>query len=358
MEPKSLSHNKRIAAQSGKNKIRRAVRAAGRPLATAGMSLFLTFCGPATETIVSPNKVAHAQESKPQEKKVLDFSSMGYEEIESAPEEKTGQGPFALNDRMRELIRKFNSGSDMAKVNRLFAELHKGAPNGVTVEDMTNKPPRTAAEALSRGGDCTDLANIVIPMLKEMGVPGGVLLVHFKNAPKGVDHLVPYLEIGGKKTIIDLQTTKLGKTAQGPYSIILDLTYNEASSTYYREWGDYHKGQGKKQDAIAAYEKSLEIYEENAYVHQNLGELYEDTGQKDKAIKHWARAAELDPSYKKHGLRAYFNEQIRLGSEAFNEGRYADCAKHFQNALNTGIVKAKDKKPIEQNRDLCREKAE
>lgn len=352
MESKSLTHNKSIAAQSREKRTRRLARALGRPLATAGMSLFLTFCTPVAETIVTPNKVAHAQE-----KKVLDFSSMEFEEVQSAPEEKTGEGPFALNDRMKELIRKFNSGSPAGKVKKLFAELHKGAPNGVTVEDMTGKTPRTAVEALSQGGDCTDLANIVIPMLREMGVPGGVLLVHFKNAPKGVDHLVPYMEIGGKKTIIDLQTAKLGKTAQGPYSIILDLTYDQSASTYYREWGDFYKDQNKKQDAITAYEKSLEIHEANAYVHQQLGELYEDIGEKEKAIKHWARAAELDPSYRKHGLRAYFNEQIRLGSEAFNEKRYADCARHFQNALDTGIVKAKDKKPIEQNRDLCKEKA-
>ena len=266
--------------------------------------------------------------------------------------------PFKLNARLKELATSFSSGPAMNKVNGLFETLHKGGALGIKITKGAGRPPRTAAETLDKGGDCTELATLVVALLKELKVPGGAMVVHFENAPAKVDHMVPYAHIGDKKVIVDLQASKLGATQQGQYKTLMTLTYDEAAAMYHREWGDYLRNRKKMKEAIIAYTMALSIYERDAYVHQNLAFLYEHFGDMQTAAKHLKRAAELDPKgYRKQKKRANYNQELQRGDQALKEGRWRDCAEHFENALEAGeSLKPQEKKIIQSYIDHCNRK--
>ncbi|MBU0532794.1 tetratricopeptide repeat protein [Candidatus Micrarchaeota archaeon] len=263
--------------------------------------------------------------------------------------------PFTLNDRMRTLITGFNSqGTTREKIE----QMHRTLNGTISVVNMSGRPPRTAIETLEDGGDCTDLANIVVAILQEMNIPGGVLVVHFGSAPAGIHHMIPYAQIGNERVIIDLQSSRLGETADGGYSTIMTLSYSQAASVYHSEWGDYFRDQGRTTDAITAYERSLAIYE-SAYAHQNLGILYESQGDMEQASSHFRRAVELDPQYRRDVTRGSYNEELQQGERAYREGRWDDCVRHFQNALDSGErISADERATIEQYRDVCRERGQ
>ena len=266
--------------------------------------------------------------------------------------------PFKLNARLKALATNFSSGSTRDKVKSLFETLHKEGMMGVKVIKGAGRPPRTAAETLDKGGDCTELATLVVALLKELKIPGGALVVHFENAPAKVDHMVPYAQIGDKKVIIDLQTSELGTTQQGQYATVMTLTYDQAAAMYHREWGDYLRDRGKRRDAMIAYTMALSIYEKDAYVHQNLGVIYEHFGGMETAAKHLKRAAQLDPKgYKKHQKRGTYNEELQRGNQALRERRWEDCVKHFQNALGSGEkLKQQERQIIQSYIDHCDKK--
>lgn len=266
--------------------------------------------------------------------------------------------PFKLNARLEGLATSFSSGTTMNKVKGLFETLHKGGMLGVKVTKGAGRPPRTAAETLDKGGDCTELATLVVALLKELKVPGGAMVVHFDNAPAKIDHMVPYAQIGNKKVIIDLQASELGATQQGQYQTLMTLTYDEAAAMYHREWGDYLRSRKERQEAIVAYTMALSIYEKDAYVHQNLSVLYEHFGDMETAAKHLRRAAELDPKrYRRQKKRANYNEELQRGDRALREERWEDCAEHFKNALESGEkIRPQEKKIIKSYIDHCNRK--
>lgn len=266
--------------------------------------------------------------------------------------------PFALDRKLKKIARAVPSGSTKAKVEWIFKRLNRYASGGVKPLSMTGKPPRTAAQALKSGGDCTDLANIVIALFKEKKIPGGVMLVHFSSFPKNYDHLVPYALISGRRVIVDLQTNRLGRTAQATYKKLMDLTYNQAAGMYHREMGDYFKNKGNKTKALKAYKRSLQLNDKDTHVHQNIAVIYRELNDHINALKHIRKAVALDSRYKKFLPGALYNAGLQAGKKAFQEGRYADCAKHFQSALNSGLkIPPASRKVIQQNIRVCRSRA-
>ena len=217
--------------------------------------------------------------------------------------------PFAPDARITEIAASLK-GSDLEKTQAIFDKLHRGAPGGVKVVSGEHRAPRTASETLDDGGDCTDLANLAISALKEAGVNVRAMIVHFSSAPADTDHMVPYI-LDGDKVIIDLQTGKLGATAQGRYTVVMDLSSDQAREMYHREWAEYLLEKGKTKDAIGAFERSLGSYEADAHVHQNLGIAYEKAGDMAKSSKHFKRAAELDPRYSKDEKRGSTTRRCR-----------------------------------------------
>jgi tetratricopeptide (TPR) repeat protein len=119
--------------------------------------------------------------------------------------------------------------------------------------------------------------------------------------------------------------------------VLLNYTYDQSAAMYHREWGDYFRIKGKYRDAAKAYKKSLAIYEKDSFVHKNLSFVYEKTGDMASAARHAKRAAALDPKkYAQDGKRGSYNEELQKGAKARQDGRWADCIRHFQNALNSG----------------------
>jgi tetratricopeptide (TPR) repeat protein len=54
-------------------------------------------------------------------------------------------------------------------------------------------------------------------------------------------------------------------------------------------------GLGKRAEAVKNLERSLEITDDIASVHQSLGWIYADSGNKEKGLFHLKKAVELDP---------------------------------------------------------------
>ena len=311
-------------------KIKQGAAVAGVTVAGAA----LIACSPMRETIRTPNHAAAEQGiSGPIE--------LGETQITRVPTKEQGtvargSDPFEMNSAMRDLVGSL-SGTPEQQVQELHAMMNSGAAGGLPAIDMRGQAPRTAQEAFANGGDCTDLANALIPMLEQIGIAGGAFIVHFNSAPEGVFHMVPYVNIGGRDTIVDLQSSTFGATADGTYAMVHRLSYSEARYMYHVEHGDYHREAGRAQPAIDAYRRALAIYDNDAFVHHNLAVLLERSGDTTGAASHSRRAAEIDPSrYGQGQTRGTYNEEIRQAYEAYEQQRWADCARHFRAALATG----------------------
>ena len=269
--------------------------------------------------------------------------------------------PFAQNDRLA-AISSGLTGNSIEKIVGLFNALRVGGTAGVKTVKSDGRPPRTASEALARGGDCTDFSYMVISILKEQGIQGGAMVVHFNSARKDLDHMIAYAEVdNGHQIIIDLQAQKLGKTGKGEYNVLTKYTYDQAAAMYHCEYGDYLRDKGRTKEAMAAYERSLEIYPEDAYVHQNLGVLCEKAGEMERAAGHFKRAAALDStgSRTKDVTRGTYNEELQAGQTDYNGSDWCGCVQHFQNALESGEKLTKQEHgTIEQYRDACSAKCE
>jgi len=265
--------------------------------------------------------------------------------------------PFAPDARIKDVAASVQ-GDPQERAQIIFDRLKRGAKGGVKVVDGSGRPPRSATETIDKGGDCTEFATLVVSVLKESGTKGGAKVVHFTSAPEDTDHMVPYVKDGERKIIIDLQAKTLGSTAQGKYSVVMELTLDQAAEMYHREWGDDLRDKGKKQEAIKAYETALKVYDGDAYVHQNLGILYEKTGDMANSAKQFKRATELDSKYAKDQKRGSYNEELQAGEKAFNSKKWAECARHFQNAIDSGEnINGEEKSIIESNRDACKHNA-
>jgi tetratricopeptide (TPR) repeat protein len=270
----------------------------------------------------------------------------------------TRTNPFELDSALQTISSAINSGDARAKVDALFDRLHRGGTSGVVVMDMAGRPPRTAAEALASGGDCTDLANIVIALCRELRIPGGAFILHFNSAPADVDHMVPYVQIGRRRIIIDLQTSRLGDTAQGEFTEVHRLTFDQAAFMYHREQGDYYRDHGQSTEALAAYRRAAELFNNDGYTHQNIGILLERSGDMRGAALAFRRAAELDPKYRGDRTRGSYNHELQAAQEAFQRQDWQGCVTHFRNAIASGeALSQADRQTLESNAAACQANA-
>jgi tetratricopeptide (TPR) repeat protein len=82
---------------------------------------------------------------------------------------------------------------------------------------------------------------------------------------------------------------------------------------------------GQVDQAIAQYQKALEIQPRSALFHFNLGVAFAQKGQVDKAIEQYQKAVDLQPDY----LQARNN----LGDALLRTGRTDEAIAQFQEAL-------------------------
>lgn len=234
---------------------------------------------------------------------------------------------------------------------------------GLTVVASKGRPPNTAAETISKGGDCTELAFVVLAVINAMNARGAGIrveapVVHFHDSPPGEEHMLVSVEVKGRKTMIDLQAPELGMVTKGKYDVVFTLTADTAAAMYHCEYGDYFKDAGKPRLALIAYERSLLIFDGDAYVHQNAGVLYEKLGDMEMAAYHFDRANALAPGrYSRDTVRGSYNQELKVGEKEYDAGEYCGCRKHFQNALDSGEkLKPQERTVIESYRDACARK--
>ena len=101
---------------------------------------------------------------------------------------------------------------------------------------------------------------------------------------------------------------------------------------------------GYWKDSLSLYEHSAAVTKNNYVMHNNSGEIYRTSDHPDKAMEHFRRALEINPSY----VKAYNNIGCLLG----DNGLFAEAATAFEQAIaiepgyirartNYGIVLAK-----------------
>lgn len=283
-----------------------------------------------------------------------DAVQVGEIELVRPAESTRAQDPYGMNERMREVASSL-TGDTASMVGQLHGALNSGADGGLRVDSAQGRAPRTAAETITQGGDCTDLAGVVIPILENLSIPGGALIVHFNGDAQDLFHMVPYATVGGSDMIIDLQSATLGNTASGAYTVVHRLTYEQARYMYHTEMGDYQRVQGNRSGAIASYRRAVAIYNNDAYVHHNLGVLLEQEGNVAEARTHLDRAAQLNPGrYGAAQARGSYNDELRAAQQAYDQQRWADCAQHFRNALASGeTISPDERSTIEANIGVC-----
>jgi len=102
----------------------------------------------------------------------------------------------------------------------------------------------------------------------------------------------------------------------------------------YNNLGYFFERSGRRDDAMAYYQKALNFCPDYAYAHYNLGLLLTDMGRTDEAIVHYRKALEIDPGYTK--------VHDNLGLLLARLGRTDEALAHFRRAfeLNPDHAKA------------------
>jgi len=93
---------------------------------------------------------------------------------------------------------------------------------------------------------------------------------------------------------------------------------------------------GRRDEAVADFERAVEIRHDHVEAHYNLGNALLQMGRVDDAIAHFQKALEFDPGFEK----AHNN----LGNALLQEGRVDEAVAHFNRALeiNPGLADAQN----------------
>jgi len=225
-------------------------------------------------------------------------------------------------------------GSQQQMVQRVFDTLRVGSPTGLTqvTSGMDTRPPNTAAQTLTSGGDCTEFAAVAAEVLQQLGIPGGARVVHFRGNPDTSEHMVAFANIGGTETTIDLQAPRLGAYARPIDRVVSTLTYAEAEGMYHREMGNHHAHQGRADAAITSFEEAVRINPRDAYSHHRLGALLGRRGRgtdRQRASREHLLALQHDPTnqlYLRNAAPAAYN----AGFDSYDAGRTDEARGYFE----------------------------
>ncbi|HET7216002.1 MAG TPA: tetratricopeptide repeat protein [Terriglobia bacterium] len=79
--------------------------------------------------------------------------------------------------------------------------------------------------------------------------------------------------------------------------------------------------------AVATYQKALQLTPDDASLHNNLGSVYAASGKSDQAMAEFQKAAQLDPT---NASRYYFN----MGAIMYNAGKMDDALTAFNKVIS------------------------
>lgn len=123
------------------------------------------------------------------------------------------------------------------------------------------------------------------------------------------------------------------------YILTKKLNDNKALTIIYSNMGNIYGEQGKYQEAVRYFNKTLKYFQENkiekseAAVLNNLGIIYFYMGNYDLALKHYKRSLLL---YKKNKLEARAGTvQLNIGSVYFKQKKNKEAIKQVEGAIKT-----------------------
>ncbi len=123
------------------------------------------------------------------------------------------------------------------------------------------------------------------------------------------------------------------------YVLTKKLNDNKALTIIYSNMGNIYGEQGKYQEAVRYFNKTLKYFQENkiekseAAVLNNLGIIYFYMGNTDLALKHYKRSLLL---YKKNKLEARAGTvQLNIGSVYFKQKKNKEAIKQAEGAIKT-----------------------
>ncbi|MFH1386532.1 MAG: tetratricopeptide repeat protein [bacterium] len=172
--------------------------------------------------------------------------------------------------------------------------------------------PKELMNALpeERGALCLEYSHLLTSLLRAAGIEA-----HIKQEPT---HAYVIAQLGGQKYKLDIMALQFNNT---------DETWDtdrESLSKHYSNEGAILASQGKYDEAIRAYNMSLEIDRSNATAYYNKGFALKEQGEIKKAIDAYSEALKIDPSnievWHKKGLALLNQGKINEAVEAFNRG--------------------------------------
>lgn len=218
--------------------------------------------------------------------------------------------PLVPDRRIRSIatraFRRFRSND--SRIRYLFDHLKVSASSGL-FSRSPSQPPSTASQTSRFGGDCSDLTLAFLSGIRYMNslgarIPYGAQILN--TGSPTLFHMVAIVPFSGTTTVADLSSNALGTISIPRYSpsIVYAISPNNSSpaAIYHAEWGDYfrvHRNEDSTFVArgIAAYRRSLELFDLDPVVHGNLAFLCDLSG--DTQCRDW------------HNLR---RDQLRSGN--------------------------------------------
>jgi|GEM_PF-6685117 len=202
--------------------------------------------------------------------------------------------PFVADAGIKAITKKAKSGSPLESAKKLHELMNVNATGGLKLSSSgsgtrDDRPPRTAAETLKLGGDCSDHANFMIAAMQEMGVQSGIVILDLGG---GLMHILPYAQIGDSKHIVDSQSDEFGMGAVEVKGQRLEFTYEQvrentsgvrffrespyplAGGSYHVKWGNHLKGlKGKEKEALAAFTEALRRDPQDSYAAKQVDNI-------------------------------------------------------------------------------------
>jgi len=291
--------------------------------------------------------------------------------------------PFTADASLKSLAKKAKSGSELETAKKIHALLKIQSPGGLKPSssggEKDERPPRTAAETLKKGGDCSEFGYVVLTLANDLGMKSGII---FLDVGGGVLHLLPYVEADNKKYIIDPQLDefglggarlKTGKIVKLTYEdarkgktvrFVREMDFSQASAAYHMEWGNYLEDNKDVKNALSAFKEALKRDPGFGFIQRKVGtvsakifnQIMKDA-HKAYNSQNWQRAAGLFEDAIAHFPESLDNAKkgsvhSNAGACRYNAGHFKNAAEHYDKAFElTGNEKYK------KEADEAREKA-
>jgi len=282
--------------------------------------------------------------------------------------------PIVADSAVKAIAKKAKTGSDLETAKKLHSLLNIRSPGGLKLSSSggsskDDRPPRTAAETLKKGGDCSEFAYLAPTILNELEIKSGILIL---DVGKGIFHALPFAEIDGKKYIIDLQLDEFGvggaqlgsgKIVKLTYEdakkgkivkFVRELDFSKARALYHMEWGTYLEDSKDLRNALAAFKTALKFDLDFGFVQRKVksitAKIYNQSkkaAEKAFNAQRWQKAADLFEDALDHHPESLPKENKaamhgNAGASHYNASNFEKAADHYDKAFElTGDEKFK-----------------